>query len=89
MEIYKKFRIFVVMIPISLPNGKVVFITFEESLDEDFLQNLIAKDEGYEIDNPFDSQLDRIRDSWEVTELPKKEVKRIQNQIRYERDQKA
>lgn len=50
------------MIPISLPNGKVVFISFEESLDDNFLEALIAKDEGYEIDNPFDHPLNVGKD---------------------------
>lgn len=50
------------MIPISLPSGKVIFVTLEQSLDDDFLQNLMCRDDGYEIDNPFDDFIDRIRE---------------------------
>lgn len=73
------------MIPINLPNGKTVFKTLDEWLnmtDEQY-QDMIARDEGFEIDNPFDSALDHIKDNtiWDIPdvpeELPLEEVKKI------------
>lgn len=49
------------MIPIQI-NGRTIFLRLEEWLemsDEDY-QNLIANNEGYEIDNPFDKLIDKI-----------------------------
>jgi hypothetical protein len=75
------------MIPVSLPSGKVRFITFEESLDDDFMQRLIAEDEGYEFDNPFDPKVDHIRENklWEVPEAPEltqEQAKKIERKER-------
>lgn len=65
------------MIPIQI-NGKTVFKTFDEWInmtDQDY-QDLVAKDDGLEIDNPFDTCIDKIRDSnfqWNLPDLPKDE----------------
>lgn len=87
MEVCKKFRIFVYMIPVSLPSGKVTFITLEESLEDDFMEKLIAKDEGYENDNPFDNQINRIMSSeeWNNENIPilsKNEIEIIEKDIK-------
>jgi len=75
------------MIPISLPNGKITFITLEESLEDDFMEKLIAKDEGYESNNPFDKEINSKFGDMESTiepenlELSKKDIKKIQKEI--------
>lgn len=87
MEFCEKNRIFVYMIPISLPSGKVTFITLEESLEDDFMEKLIAKDEGYENDNPFDNQINKIMSSeeWNNQDIPvlsKDEIEIIEKDIK-------
>lgn len=75
------------MIPISLPSGKVVFITLEQSLNDDFMRDIMARDDGYEIDNPFDPLVDRMRDPLEWTlpdipnELSKNEIEKIKKEV--------
>ena len=80
------------MIAIELGNGKTVMVKLEDWLnmtDEQF-QDLIARNDGYDIDNPFDKVIDKIREtsSWEDTapeeilpklpdELPEDLVKKI------------
>lgn len=88
LEINEKFRIFVYMIPITLPNGKVAFVTLEESLDDEFMKELATRDDGYEVENPFDGFLDRMRDpkSWtvpeaEANELTDKDIEKIKKEI--------
>lgn len=58
------------MIAIQLETGKTVFKTFQEWLDmtPEQYQEMIARDEGFEIDNPFDHSLDRIKDDivWDI-----------------------
>jgi hypothetical protein len=66
---WKILHTFVGMIPIQI-EGKTVFLTIDEWLNmtpEDY-QNLVANNEGYEIDNPFDKILDKIKDhdNWMV-----------------------
>lgn len=63
------------MIPIQLETGKTVFKTFEEWIDmtPEKYQDMIANDEGIELNNPFDGVLDRIkenRNSWDIPDLP-------------------
>ena len=82
------------MVPINLPSGKTVFITPDEYANayledpEAFLQNLIAKDEGYTFDNPFDTKIDNIRDreTWDIPEvpedLPQSEIENIKKEIK-------
>lgn len=82
------------MVPINLPNGKTVFITPKEYANEyledpeTYLQNLIAKDEGYHFDDPFDTKIDNIRDNatWEVpdvpNDLPKSEIENIKKEVK-------
>lgn len=53
------------MIAVELGNGRTVFLTLDEWLDmtHERYQELIANNEGYEIDNPFDKILSRIKDN--------------------------
>lgn len=79
------------MVPISLPSGKVVFISFEESLNDNFLQDLIAKDEGYDIDDPFDNLVERIKDPEslpEILNVDKKELKLSKKFVEHEQKKK-
>lgn len=58
------------MLAVQLENGKTVFKTFQEWIDmtPEQYQEMIARDEGFEIDNPFDHTLDRIKDDtvWDI-----------------------
>lgn len=80
------------MVPFQLPTGKTVFLTFQEweNMTDLDLQDLMARDEGYDIENPFDKVLDRASsykdnldsfpvDSKEIPEeLPEEIVKKIE-----------
>ena len=61
------------MIPYQRGNGKTVMLTFEQwlNLTDEKIQDLIADNEGYEIDNPFDKVIDRARDYEIYTDIPK------------------
>lgn len=84
------------MIPIELGNGKTIMLKLEDwlSMTDEGFQDLIAKNEGYEIDDPFDSIVDKIRDNspdWKLktmideiapelpNELTSEEVRQIEN----------
>jgi len=75
------------MVAVSLQSGKVVFVSFEESMDENFMQELMLRDDGYEIDNPFDPKIEKMRDPkiWELPEvpedLPEVRVKEIKKEL--------
>ncbi len=61
------------MIPVEI-NGKTVMLPAEVWLTatDAEIQDIIAKNEGFEIDNPFDTVIDRIGShrNWEE-DLPK------------------
>lgn len=69
------------MIPIQLPTGKTIFLTFEEWLNmtDEALQNIIADDIGMNIDDPFDKKIDKVKsykdilDEFDIPEIPDKE----------------
>lgn len=61
------------MVAVELGNGKTVMVKLEDWLnmtDEQF-QDLIAKNDGYEIDDPFHKTVDKIREikSWDDAEV--------------------
>lgn len=63
------------MIAIQLETGKTVFLTLDEWLDmtPEKYQDLIASNQGYDIDDPFDKILNRIKDNkldYEIPNLP-------------------
>lgn len=74
-------------------------LTLEEWLNmtDNDLRDLIAKNEGYEIDNPFDKSIDRWMNredpesKWEIIELPDEltpeQIKNIQGEV--QRNKKA
>lgn len=62
----------------QLPNSdKYIYITLDQYLDMDLamLQDLIANDNGFDSDDPFDDRFDHYGDpkTWEVPLLEKEE----------------
>lgn len=80
------------MIPIELGNGKTVMVKFEDwiSMTDEQFQDLIAKNEGYEIDNPFDKVIDRIRNTedWETKDIPEELAPKITEELTSEQIKK-
>lgn len=64
------------MIAVNLSNGRTIFLKIEDWLDmtHEQYQDLIANDAGYDIDNPFDKLLDRVKDNerseWTIPDIP-------------------
>lgn len=63
----------------QLPNGKYVYLTFDQILDMDLemLQDLMADDTGFDSENPWDDQYDGYADPqvWEVPQVESEDIK--------------
>jgi hypothetical protein len=75
------------MIPFQLPSGKTVFLTWEQwdTLTDEDVQDMMADDLGYYIEDPFNVQILNGRafdvpDTFsEYKVLPEDEIKKLKN----------
>lgn len=79
------------MIKVNLATGKTVLVTFDQYMDDNFMQNLVGMNAGTEINDPFNENIhipkfgrNYKEQEPEIEALPEEEVEKIEKEIEKE-----